>query len=191
MLIRRKVVPSQFSLSPCPECNSTNLQILGSYKQGEYRIRCRHCGHRGRNSHTLLSGILNWVSPWRPDLRHALISPFTARDILKKNASELQEKVDIHPDYLTSLNATIIRVFTPDAVYIAVYYVGRQEGDGFALFVPGDYGTLGTLVGTFTESGYQTIVENPLTDGEVLFTFLTLVRRTIREIMMSQLTEGK
>ncbi|AGX01819.1 hypothetical protein CF95_gp097 [Erwinia phage PhiEaH1] len=191
MLIRRKVAPSQFTLTPCPDCNSTNLQILGSYKQGEFRIRCRHCGHRGRNSHTLLSGILNWVSPWRDDLRHALISPFTARDILKKNLSEFQGKVDIRPDYLTSLNATIVRVFTAGAVYIAVYYVTPDGGDGFAVFVPGDYGTLGTLVGTFTDGGYQTIVENPLLDQEVFLEFLKVVRRVIREIMISQLTEGK
>lgn len=191
MLIRRKVVPSQFTLSPCSECGSTNLQILGSYKQGEYRIRCRHCGHRGRNSHTLLSGILNWVSPWRPDLRHALISPFTARNILKKNASELQEQLGICPEYLASLNATIVRVFTADAVYIAVYYVGQEGGDGFAVFVPGTYGTLGTLVGVYTDQGYKTIVENPLLNREVFFDFLRLVKRVIREISMSQQTEGK
>lgn len=190
MLIRRKVVPSQFTLTPCPECKSTNLQILGSYKQGEFRIRCRHCGHRGRNSHTLLSGILNWVSPWRGDLRHALISPFTARDILKKNVIEFQGKVDIRPDYLTSLNVTIVRVFTTTAVYITVYYVSPDGADGFAVFVPGDYGTLGTLVGTFTDTGYQSIVENPVADQEALFAFLKVVRRVIREIMMSQLTEG-
>lgn len=190
MLIRRKVVPSQFTLSPCPECSSTNLQILGSYKQGEYRIRCRHCGHRGRNSHTLLSGIVNWVSPWRDDLRHALISPFTARDILKKNASELREKVGICPEYLSSLNATIVRVFTTDAVYIAVYYVSAT-GDGFAVFVPGEYGTLGTLVGLYTDQGYAPVVEHPLPNHDVFFDFLLVIRRIIREIMMSQQTEGK
>lgn len=186
MLIRHKVSPSQITLTPCPECESTNLQILGSYKQGEYRIRCRHCGHRGRNAHTLLAGVLNWVSPWRTDLRHALISPFTAKEILKKNGKQLIDEVGVCPKYLSTLHVTIVRVFLAAAVYIAVYYVTPDGGDGFAIFVPGDYGTLGNLIGKYTRDGYQALQDNPLYNQEQLFPFLDIVKRIICEINGSQ-----
>jgi hypothetical protein len=67
-----------------------------------------------------------------------------------------------------------------------VYYVTSDGGDGFAIFVPGDYGTLGNLIGRYTRDGYQVLQENPLHNQEQLFPFLDVVKRIICEINGSQ-----